>query len=73
MNNHIDDNLKLFKEELCKNCKSKDCDKGISMSIWNKQILMKCLSYSPKEIESSNTYEVDRYYDIKEDYYAKKI
>lgn len=69
MKKQVNELLDNFKNELCANCNSKDCDRGIHISMWNKQVILKCVDYSPKEIKPSKTYEVDRYYDLKEQTY----
>lgn len=57
---NIDKEVELFKDEICSKCKAKDCNKGLVLSIWNKQLILKCFDYTP---DNNNYIEIDRYYE----------
>lgn len=57
-----EDKLKIFKKEICHNCKNDNCDKGIVMTKYEDVLLIKCCSYISKGKTGNDEIEVLKYY-----------
>lgn len=59
-----EDKLKIFKKEICRNCKNDNCDKGIVVTKYENELLIKCCSYISKGKNKINETEIEviRYY-----------
>lgn len=56
----MDEYIKQFKQNVCRNCKA-SCDKGINISSWNGKTLLRCIDYKQKENDKS--YSVSHLYE----------